>query len=40
MPPVESTEDYLDLIAAIERTAAQLAMPVIIEGTPPEPIRG
>ena len=36
MPPVESTEDYIDLIAAIERTAAQLKMPVIIEGTPPE----
>ncbi len=36
MPPVESTEDYLDLIAAIERTAARLSMPVIIEGTPPE----
>ncbi len=24
MPPVESTEDYIDLVAAIERTAAQL----------------
>ena len=36
MPPVESTEDYLDLIAAVERTAARLEMPVIIEGTPPE----
>jgi uncharacterized protein (DUF2126 family)/transglutaminase-like putative cysteine protease len=37
MPPVRTTEDYLDLIATIERTAASLAMPVIIEGTPPEP---
>ncbi len=36
MPPVRATEDYLDLIATIERTAASLAMPVIIEGTPPE----
>lgn len=37
MPPVRPTQDYLDLIATIERTAASLAMPVIIEGTPPEP---
>jgi uncharacterized protein (DUF2126 family) len=36
MPPARTTEDYLDLIATIERTAASLAMPVIIEGTPPE----
>ncbi len=36
MPPVESTEDYIELIAAVERTAARLEMPVIIEGTPPE----
>jgi uncharacterized protein (DUF2126 family) len=36
MPPVSSTEDYLDLIAAIEQTAAALNMPVVIEGaTPP-----
>ena len=32
MPPVERTEDYLDLLAAIESTAAALSMPVIIEG--------
>jgi uncharacterized protein (DUF2126 family) len=37
MPPVRTTEDYLDLLAAIERTAASLTMPVVIEGTPPEP---
>jgi uncharacterized protein (DUF2126 family) len=37
MPPVHTTEDYLDLIAAIEHTAARLSMPVIVEGTPPEP---
>ena len=35
MPPVSSTEDYLDLIAAIEETAASLGTPVIVEGTPP-----
>jgi uncharacterized protein (DUF2126 family)/transglutaminase-like putative cysteine protease len=35
MPPVNATEDYLDLIAAIEETAASLGTPVIIEGTPP-----
>jgi uncharacterized protein (DUF2126 family) len=36
MPPVRTTEDYLDLLATIERTAARLKVPVIIEGTPPE----
>ena len=36
MPPVRYLEDYLDLIAAIEDTAAELGLPVIIEGyTPP-----
>ena len=36
MPPVEYLADYLDLVAAIEDTAAHLAMPVVIEGyTPP-----
>jgi len=36
MPPVESTEDYLDLIAGIETAAAELGTPVIVEGeTPP-----
>ena len=35
MPPVVSTEDYLDLVAAVEDVAAALKMPVIIEGTPP-----
>ena len=36
MPPVASTEDYLDLVAAIEDTASTLKMPVVIEGeTPP-----
>ena len=32
MPPVTTTEDYLDLLAAIESTAAHLGMPVVIEG--------
>jgi uncharacterized protein (DUF2126 family)/transglutaminase-like putative cysteine protease len=36
MPPVESTEDYLDLIAGIETAVTELGTPVIIEGeTPP-----
>jgi len=35
MPPVGSTEDYLDLLAAVEDAAAALKLPVIIEGTPP-----
>jgi uncharacterized protein (DUF2126 family)/transglutaminase-like putative cysteine protease len=35
MPPVEFLADYLDLIAAIEDTAAYLKMPVLIEGYQP-----
>jgi uncharacterized protein (DUF2126 family) len=35
MPPVETAEDYLDLVAAIEDTAADCAQPVVIEGYPP-----
>src|SRR6202163_1347804 len=36
MPPVEFVADYLDLVAAIEDTAAHLQMKVMIEGyTPP-----
>ena len=36
MPPVESTEDYLDLIAGIETAATELGTPLVIEGeTPP-----
>ncbi len=35
MPPVDA-EDYIDLLAAVEDTAAHLGMPVVIEGyTPP-----
>jgi uncharacterized protein (DUF2126 family) len=37
MPPLPVAEDYVDLLAAIEDTAAYLEMPVVIEGyTPPE----
>ena len=36
MPPVETTEDYLDLIAGIETAGTGMGTPVIIEGeTPP-----
>ena len=40
MPPVGSTEDYQDLVAAIEATASRLSTPVAIEGaTPPSDSR-
>ncbi len=32
MPPVERLEDYLDLVAAIEDTAASVKTPVVLEG--------
>ncbi|MBP2237391.1 uncharacterized protein (DUF2126 family)/transglutaminase-like putative cysteine protease [Sinorhizobium kostiense] len=35
MPPTTSIEEYLDLIASTERAAAELGMPVHIEGYPP-----
>ncbi len=35
MPPVEYLADYLDLVAAIEDTAAYLSMPIVIEGYTP-----
>lgn len=35
IPPVSTTADYLDLLSAIEATAAQLKLPVVLEGTPP-----
>jgi uncharacterized protein (DUF2126 family)/transglutaminase-like putative cysteine protease len=35
MPPLERLEDYLDLLAAIEATATELKMQVVLEGYPP-----
>ena len=35
MPPVETTEDYLELVAGIEQAATELDQPIILEGEPP-----
>ncbi len=35
LPPVETTEDYLDLVAGIETTATELGLPLILEGEAP-----
>ena len=35
MPPIDHIEDYLELLSAIEATAAELAIPVVIEGYEP-----
>jgi uncharacterized protein (DUF2126 family) len=35
MPPVERLEDYLELIAAAEATAAEQGLPIRLEGYPP-----
>jgi uncharacterized protein (DUF2126 family) len=35
LPPVSSAEDYIELITALEETAARLNMPILVEGYPP-----
>jgi uncharacterized protein (DUF2126 family) len=35
MPPLEHLEDYLELLAAIEATTAELGVKVVLEGYPP-----
>jgi len=35
MPPTETLDDYLDLVAAVEATAEVLAAPIIVEGYEP-----
>jgi uncharacterized protein (DUF2126 family) len=35
MPPVATTEDYLELVSGVETAGRELGLPVIIEGEPP-----
>ncbi|NMG73338.1 transglutaminase family protein [Aromatoleum diolicum] len=35
MPPTDALDDYLDIVAAVEATAAELQQPVILEGYEP-----
>jgi uncharacterized protein (DUF2126 family)/transglutaminase-like putative cysteine protease len=35
MPPMATTEDYLDLISGIETAVSEMGAPIIIEGEPP-----
>ncbi|MFN7571231.1 MAG: DUF2126 domain-containing protein [Betaproteobacteria bacterium] len=35
MPPLSALEDYLDLLTAVEATAAELCVKVVLEGYPP-----
>jgi uncharacterized protein (DUF2126 family) len=37
MPPVEAFADYLELLAVVEATAAELSLPVHVEGYEPPP---
>jgi uncharacterized protein (DUF2126 family) len=37
MPPLEPLADYLELLAAVEATAAELDCPIRVEGYPPPP---
>ena len=37
VPPLDTVEDYLELIAVIEATVARLQIPIILEGAPPPP---
>jgi uncharacterized protein (DUF2126 family)/transglutaminase-like putative cysteine protease len=37
MPPIEGLADYLELLAAVEATAAELGLPVHVEGYEPPP---
>src|SRR5262249_2243976 len=37
MPPLVYLEDYLALVAAVEETAAEVSLPVVIEGYLPPP---
>ena len=37
LPPCQRTEDFLDLVSAIEDTCRKLNLPVVIEGYPPPP---
>ncbi|MFO1340644.1 MAG: transglutaminase family protein, partial [Burkholderiaceae bacterium] len=35
MPPLQALEDYLELLAAVEATAADLGVKIVLEGYPP-----
>ncbi|WP_286743957.1 DUF2126 domain-containing protein [Aquabacterium sp. UBA2148] len=35
MPPLSSLDDYLDLLAAVEATAAETGLKIVLEGYPP-----
>ena len=40
LPPLTQLDDYLDLLAALESTAAELKLQIILEGYPPPRDRG